>query len=75
MHGTIDTNRYRAHQDSGLGEVCISCFQTETLEHLFVLCPFLFVLSEVLRKEMVEKRWFHGVREDFSFTLFVFSTN
>ena len=65
-HGAIATNRYRAHLDPEQGEECIFCSQSETLVHLFVQCPRLTVLFELL------KRLFLGLGEKFSFDLFIF---
>ncbi|TKS66148.1 putative 149 kDa protein ORF 2 [Collichthys lucidus] len=66
VHGAIATNRYRAHMDPELGEGCVFCSQAETLEHLFVCCPRLEVLFDLLKK------WFQGLGESFSFDLFIF---
>lgn len=66
VHGAIATNRYRAHLDPGVGEGCIFCTQTETLFHLFVQCPRLSALFELL------KTWVRGFGEVFSFSLFIF---
>ena len=66
VHGAIATNRYRAHLDPELGEECIFCSQIETLVHLFIQCPHLSALFELL------KRWFQGLGENFSFGLFIF---
>ncbi|KAK2904012.1 hypothetical protein Q8A73_010669 [Channa argus] len=41
VHGAIATNRYRARLDPSLGDQCVFCSQTETLEHLFIECPRL----------------------------------
>ena len=66
VHGAIATNRYRAHLDPELGEECIFCSQNETLEHLFIQCPRLCALFELL------ERWFRGLGELFVFDLFIF---
>ena len=66
VHGAIATNRYRAHLDPELGEECSFCSQSETLVHLFILCPRLSTMFDIL------KRWFQGLGEDFSFGLFIF---
>lgn len=66
VHGAIATNRYRAHLDPELGEECIFCSQTESLAHLFVECPRLSALVELL------KLWFQRLGESFSFSLFIF---
>ncbi len=55
VHGAIATNRYRAHLDPGVGEECLFCGQRETLTHLFVQCPRLSALFELLRG------WFQGL--------------
>ena len=65
-HGAIATNRYRAHLDPELGEECIFCSLIETLVHLFIQCPHLSALFELL------KRWFQGLGDNFSFGLFIF---
>lgn len=55
------TNSYRAHLDPHIGQDCYFCCQAETLERLFVPCPRLSALFELL------KRCLQGLREDFSF--------
>lgn len=66
VHGAIATNRYRAHLDPELGEGCIFCSHSETLVHLFVQCPRLLPMFDLL------KVWFQGLGEVFSFSLFIF---
>ena len=66
MHRAIATNRYRVHVDPELGEGCIFCLQVETLAHLFVQCPRLDILFELL------KTWFCSLGVFFSFDLFIF---
>ncbi|KAK2897116.1 hypothetical protein Q8A73_013496 [Channa argus] len=66
VHGAIATNRYRARLDPSLGDQCVFCSQTETLEHLFIKCPRLSAMFDLLRM------WFQGFGEVFSFSLFIF---
>ncbi|KAK2897108.1 hypothetical protein Q8A73_013488 [Channa argus] len=54
VHGAIATNRYRARLDPSLGDQCVFCSQTETLEHLFIECPRLSAMFDLLRM------WFQG---------------
>ncbi|KAK0140342.1 hypothetical protein N1851_022699 [Merluccius polli] len=60
------SSRYRVHLDPEQREECMFCSQIETLAHLFIQCPRLAALFELL------KRWFQGLGEDFSFGLFIF---
>ncbi|KAK2883356.1 hypothetical protein Q8A73_022289 [Channa argus] len=66
VHGAIATNRYRARLDPSLGDQCVFFSQTETLEHLFIECPRLSAMFDLLRM------WFQGFGEVFSFSLFIF---
>ena len=66
VHGAIATNRHRAHIDPNQGEGCLFCSQTETLFHLFVECPRLAGVFDILRG------WFMGMGEVFSHQLFIF---
>ncbi|KAI3357926.1 hypothetical protein L3Q82_016316 [Scortum barcoo] len=66
IYGAIATNRYRVHLDPEVVQHCVFCSQVETLEHLFVQCPRLAALSEVIKK------WFQGFGEDFSFDFVYF---
>ena len=61
VHGAIATNRYRAHLHPELREGCTFCSQAETPEHVFVLCPRLTELFELL------KGWFQGLMKCFLF--------
>ena len=66
VHGAIATNRFRAHIDSDVKEDCLFCARTETVVHIFVECPRLVSLFELLKK------MFRGLGETFSFNLFIF---
>lgn len=66
VHGAIATNRYLAHLDQANGEECSFCAEVETLSHLFVQCPRLAGLFELLG------RWYERFGEVFSFPLFIF---
>lgn len=66
IHGAISTNRYRAHLDPSVGEGCVFCNRSETIEHLFIHCQPLTPLFCCL------ETWHQGLGEDFSLPTFIF---
>ena len=66
IHGAIATNMHLVHLDPTVGEGCPFCAESETLAHLFLQCPRLVGMIDLITS------WFSVLGEVFSSQLFIF---